>query len=106
MRWVVTCVAGVAFLVVPPMLAPKLMPAALACAGTIVNACGKFSFWVPDDWKPAKEAGGGTERSTYESPDGVIWVVVSPLADKNADLNAVEVYESRCFNLAQHKFSI
>ncbi len=86
MRWLVTCVAGVAFLIVPPTLAPKLMPAALACAGTIVNACGKFSFWVPDDWKPAKEATGGTERSTYESPDGLIWVVVSPLADRNADL--------------------
>jgi hypothetical protein len=41
---------------------------------------------VPDDWKVSKDSGGGTERSTYESPDGNLYVLVSPLADRNADL--------------------
>jgi hypothetical protein len=65
------------------------MPSALACAGTIVNACGKFSFWVPDDWKLAKESREGkisAERSTYESADGNLYVLVGPLADRDADL--------------------
>ena len=93
MRWLVTGVAGVAFLVVPPTLAPTPVPIALAYAGTIVNEYGKFSFWVPNDWKMRKDLGGGTERSTYESPDGNVSVLISPLADRSADLEDEDLME-------------
>jgi hypothetical protein len=84
-----TGVAGLALLILPPTFAPTLMPTALACAGTIVNVCGKFSFWVPDDWKIARESREGkvsAERSTYESADATLYVLVGPLTDRDADL--------------------
>jgi hypothetical protein len=58
----------------------------LACADTVINVCGKFSFWVPDDWKETKDA-GNAERTSFESPDdGSLFVLVGPLMDKDADL--------------------
>jgi hypothetical protein len=86
MRWLMTGAASLALLIVPPTLAPTLMPTALACAGTIVNVCGKFSFWVPDDWKAAKESKASAERSTYQNADGTLYVLVGPVADRDADL--------------------
>jgi hypothetical protein len=81
---------GLVLLVLPPALGPT----ASACAGTIVNVCGKFSFWVPDDWKAVTERRSSAERTTYQSADGALSVVVGPLADKEANLSDEEVSDS------------
>ncbi len=60
------------------------------CADTVVNVCGKFSFWVPDDWKATKDS-ENPERTTYDSPDGNISLIVGPLTEKDADLSDEEV---------------
>ena|ERR1700722_5178410 len=59
-----------------------LMPAAPAFASTQVNACGRYSIWVPDNWKITFN----NERMTAESRDNEITLVVAPLKDKEADL--------------------
>lgn len=86
MRSIAASVATLAFLV----LATSLAATKPGCAGTIVNVCGKFSFWVPDDWKMTKE-GDSAERTTYDSPDGNISLLVGPIAEKDADLSDEEV---------------
>jgi hypothetical protein len=62
-----------------------------SCADTVVNTCGKFSFWVPDDWKATKEDDTPIDRLTFESPDGNLSLLVGPLAEKDADLKDEEV---------------
>ena len=59
-----------------------LVLAAPAFADTQVNACGRYSIWVPDNWKITIHG----ERLTAESRDNAITLVVAPLADKSADL--------------------
>jgi hypothetical protein len=64
-----------------------LLPAAPALAGTQVNACGRYSIWVPDTWDVTTTK----ERMTAESRDNGLYLVVAPIADKSADLIDVEV---------------
>jgi hypothetical protein len=64
-----------------------LMPMAPAFAGTQVNGCGRYSVWVPDNWKVTFN----NERLTAESRDDDITLVVSPLKDKEADLTDEDV---------------
>lgn len=71
MRWSVT-LFGLLFLI----------PGAPAFADTQVNACGKYSIWVPDNWKVTIN----NERLNAESRDGELTLVVSQLEDKAADL--------------------
>jgi hypothetical protein len=86
MRSFVTGVATLAFLIVASTLA-STKP---SCAGTIINACGKFSFWVPDDWTVTKDA-DSVEQTSFESKDGSLSVLVGPLADRNASLSDEDV---------------
>lgn len=71
MRWCATLL-GLLFLV----------PATPALADTQVNAPGKYSIWVPDNWKVTFN----NERLDAESRDTEITLVVSSLKDKDADL--------------------
>jgi hypothetical protein len=59
-----------------------LMPAAPAFADTQVNACGRYSIWVPDTWKVTAK----NERLTADSRDDELHVIVAPIKDKSADL--------------------
>jgi DNA-binding ferritin-like protein (Dps family) len=59
-----------------------LTPAAPAFADTQVNACGRYSIWVPDTWKTTIE----NEKLTAESRDHELHLVVAPIRDKSADL--------------------
>jgi uncharacterized protein YbdZ (MbtH family) len=59
-----------------------LMPAAPAFADTQVNACGRYSIWVPDAWKVTAK----NERLTADSRDDELHVIVAPIKDKSADL--------------------
>src|SRR5207237_1405726 len=56
-----------AFLVLATSLA-----ATPSFGGTITNVCGKFSFWVPDDWKESQEK-SGIEQSAFASADGNLY---------------------------------
>jgi len=87
MRSLVTSVTVLAFLV----LASTLGATKPSCAGTIINTCGKFSFWVPDDWKVTKEGTDSVERTSVESKDGTLSVLVGPLPDKTAVLTDEDV---------------
>jgi hypothetical protein len=87
MRSFVTSVTTLAFLV----LASSLALTKPSCAGTVINACGKFSFWVPDDWRAAKEGTGNVERTAFESKDGNLYVLVGSLPDKEAVLSDEDV---------------
>jgi hypothetical protein len=87
MRSFVTSVTTLAFLV----LASSLALTKPSCAGTVINACGKFSFWVPDDWRAAKQGTGNVERTAFESKDGNLYVLVGSLADKEAVLSDEDV---------------
>jgi hypothetical protein len=65
-----------------------------SCAGTIINACGKFSFSVPDDWKESKEdVDLGVEHTAFENRDGSLYVVAGPLRDKTATLTDEDVHD-------------
>jgi hypothetical protein len=59
-----------------------LMPVAPALADTQVNACGRYSIWVPDSWTLTIKK----ERMAAESPDNGLYLVVAPIGDKSADL--------------------
>jgi hypothetical protein len=59
-----------------------LTPAAPAFADTQINACGRYSIWVPDAWKTTIE----NEKLTAESRDHELHLVVAPIKDKSADL--------------------
>jgi hypothetical protein len=59
-----------------------LTPAAPALADTQVNACGRYSIWVPDSWEVTLK----NERMTAESRDNGLYLVVAPIEDKSADL--------------------
>jgi uncharacterized protein YbdZ (MbtH family) len=59
-----------------------LTPAAPALADTKVNACGRYSIWVPDSWEVTLKK----ERMTAESRDNGLYLVVAPIEDKSADL--------------------
>lgn len=87
MRSLVTSVTTLAFLV----LASTLAATKPSCAGTIINACGKFSFWVPDDWKVTKDATGSVERTAFESKDGNLYVLVGPVESREAVLTDEDV---------------
>jgi hypothetical protein len=47
-----------------------------------VNACGRYSIWVPDTWKVTIK----NQRLTAESRDNELYMVVAPIEDKTADL--------------------
>jgi hypothetical protein len=87
MRSVLTSVTTLALLV----LATTLAATKPGCAGTVINVCGKFSFWIPDDWKAASYGEAKAERSTFESPDATLYVLVGPLTDKDADITDEDV---------------
>lgn len=87
MRSLVTSVTTLAFLV----LASTLASTKPSCAGTIINACGKFSFWVPDDWKVTKDGMSSVERTTFDSKDENLHVLVGPLVDKDVALSDEDV---------------
>jgi hypothetical protein len=59
-----------------------LMLATSAFADTQVSACGRYSIWVPNNWKITINK----QRLTAISRDNEIWLVVAPLSDKDADL--------------------
>jgi len=59
-----------------------LTAAAPVLADTQVNACGRYSIWVPDTWKVMIR----NERLTAESPDNNLYLIVAPLDDQAADL--------------------
>ncbi len=66
-----------------------LMPAAPALAGTQVNACGRYTVWVPDTWKVTAK----NERLTADSRDDELHVIVAPIKDKLADLIDADVVD-------------
>jgi hypothetical protein len=59
-----------------------LTPAAPALGDTKVNACGRYSIWVPDSWEITLKS----ERMTAESRDNGLYLVVAPIEDKSADV--------------------
>ena len=62
------------------------------CASTVINACGKFSFWVPDDWKESRMGPPkGGERTAFESKDGSLYVLAGALEDRSAILSDEDV---------------
>ncbi len=81
--WFRAVIASAALLAATPILLPTT--AAPAYAGTQVNASGRFSIWVPDDW----EVTFNGKRLSAESDE--IAVVVGPLADKAAALGDEDV---------------
>jgi hypothetical protein len=87
MRSFVTSLTALSLLV----LASTLAATKPGCADTVINVCGKFSFWVPDGWRATKESLQNAERSTFESADANLYVIVGPLADKTADLSDDDV---------------
>ena len=87
MRSFVTSLTALTLLV----LASTLAATKPGCADTVLNVCGKFSFWVPDGWRATKESLTNAERSTFESADATLYVVVGPLSDKTADLSDDDV---------------
>jgi hypothetical protein len=87
MRSLATSLATLSFLILATMLAATKP----GCASTVINACGRFSFWVPDDWTMTKENPVNVERSTFESRDGNLYVLVGPLPDKSAELSDDDV---------------
>ena len=87
MRSFVTSVAGLALLV----FASTLASTKPGCAGTLINVCGKFSYWVPDDWR--KYATTTSERSAMENPDQTLYVMAGPLSDKDSDLSDEDVQD-------------
>lgn len=86
MRSLITSVTTVAFLV----FAGTLAATKPGCAGTVINACGNFVFWVPDDWTMDKDV-DSVEQSAFDSKDDDLYVVSGPLADKTADLSDDDV---------------
>ena len=82
MRSLLTSATTIALLI----LASALAATKPSCASTVINACGKFSFWVPDDWKAWRGARVSVEESVFESGDGNLYVSVGPLSDKSAEL--------------------
>ncbi|HLH95088.1 MAG TPA: hypothetical protein VKW08_08215 [Xanthobacteraceae bacterium] len=66
-----------------------LLPAAPTLAHVQVNACGRYSIWIPDTWKITAT----NEKLTAESRDGELYLVVSPVEDKSADLIDDDVTE-------------
>lgn len=66
-----------------------LMPAAPTFADTQVNACGRYSIWVPDAWKITIE----NEKLSAESRDGELYMIAGPIEDKFADLIDGDVTE-------------
>jgi hypothetical protein len=76
-------VASATLLAASLVLAP--IATAPAFAATQVNASGKFSIWVPDDW----EVTFNGKRLSAENDE--ISVVAGPLADKAATLNDEDV---------------
>ena len=64
-----------------------VMLAAPALADTQVNACGRYSIWVPDTWEITIKK----ERMTAESRNNGLYLVVAPIEDKSADLIDDEV---------------
>jgi hypothetical protein len=86
MRFFVTSITTL-FLVIAASTFAATKP---TCAGTVVNVCGEFTFWVPDDWKPTKDSDFIT-RTTFDSADGNLSVVAGPLSDTDADLGDEEV---------------
>ncbi len=87
MRSVVTSVTTLAFLV----LASTLAMTKSSCAGTVINACGKFSFWIPDDWTMSKGDFAKVDQSAFESKDGNLFLLVGPLPDKSSELSDDDV---------------
>jgi hypothetical protein len=87
MRSLVTSLTTLVLLV----LASTFAATKPGCADTVINVCGKFSFWVPDTWRATKESLTNAERSTFESGDGNLYAVAGPLLDKTADLSADDV---------------
>jgi hypothetical protein len=87
MRTFVTSLTALTLLV----LASTLAATTLGRADTVINVCGKFSFWVPDGWRETKESLKNAERSIFESADATLYVVVGPLPDKFADLSDDDV---------------
>jgi hypothetical protein len=59
-----------------------LMLATSAFADTQVSDCGRYSIWLPNNWKVTINK----DRLTAISGDDEIWLVVAPLSDKDADL--------------------
>jgi plasmid maintenance system killer protein len=53
-----------------------------AVADALVNACGKYSIWLPDRWKITIK----NERVTAQSRDNKLYLVVAPIEDKSASL--------------------
>lgn len=90
MRPLLTTLTTIALLV----FASTLATTKPGCAGTIINACGKFSFSVPDDWKESKEDDElSVEHTAFESRDGSLYAVAGPLSDKTATLTDDDVQE-------------
>jgi hypothetical protein len=63
-----------------------------SCASTVINVCGKFSFWVPDDWKATKDS-DNVARTTFDSADGNLSVIAGPLSEEDADLTDDDVLD-------------
>jgi uncharacterized protein YbdZ (MbtH family) len=53
-----------------------------AFAGTQTSACGRYSLWVPDNWRVSIEK----DHVLANSRDNEIWLEAAPLDDKDADL--------------------
>jgi len=87
MRPLVTSLTTLTFLV----LASTLAATKPGCADTVINACGRFSFWVPDDWTMKEQDPVNVEQSMFESRDGNLYVLVGPLPDKSAELSDDDV---------------
>jgi hypothetical protein len=76
---VVSALAFAVSLAVAPLAAPP------AFAGTQINANGRFSIWVPDDW----EVTFNGKRLSAESEE--LTLVAQPLTDKTAALTDDDV---------------
>jgi len=86
MRSLAVSVTAFAFVI----LASTFAATKPGCAGTVVNVCGKYTFWVPDDWKATKDS-DNPARTTFDSADGNLSVVAGPLSEADADLTDEEV---------------
>jgi hypothetical protein len=53
-----------------------------AVTDALVNACGRYSVWLPERWKITIE----NERLTAQSRDDQLYLVVAPLEDESAEL--------------------
>ncbi len=76
-------------------------PASSAMADTQTNDCGRYSIWLPDNWKVTING----ERIDAESRDNEINMMVAPINDKSADLLDEDVTDFVSEEIDKTKFT-